>query len=110
MVELRHVHWVAAKHVLRHLCGTIGYGFRYVLGGEVRLQGYTDLDWAGNAEERKSTSVCCFNLGSTMISWFSRKQTFVALSTTQVEYIKTKFASQGAVCLWKLLAGLLIRS
>jgi hypothetical protein len=83
MVELRHFHWVATKHVLRYLCGTIGYGMRYDLGGEVRLQGYTDFDWAGSAVDRKSTSGCCFNLGSTMISWFSRKQTSVALNTTR---------------------------
>jgi hypothetical protein len=44
MVESRHFHWVAAEHVLRYLHGTIGYGLRYVLGGEVRLQGYTDSD------------------------------------------------------------------
>ena len=40
MVESRHVHWVPAKHVLRYLHGTVGYGLRYVSGGEVRLQGY----------------------------------------------------------------------
>jgi hypothetical protein len=44
MVEPRHFHWVATKHVLRYLHGTVGYGLRYVSGGEVRLQGYTDSD------------------------------------------------------------------
>jgi hypothetical protein len=106
MVEPRHFHWVAAKHVLRYLCGTVGYGLRYVSGGEVRLQGYTDSDWAGSAVDRKSTSGCCFSLGSTMISWFSRKQTSVALSTTEAEYIAASVASREAVWLWKLLAGL----
>jgi hypothetical protein len=38
MVEPRHFHWVATKHVLRYLRGTVGYGLRYVSGGEVRLQ------------------------------------------------------------------------
>jgi hypothetical protein len=47
MVDSRHYHWVATKHVLRYLHGTIGYGLRYVSGGEVKLQGYTDSDWAG---------------------------------------------------------------
>jgi hypothetical protein len=106
MVEPRHFHWVATKHVLRYLCGTVGYGLRYDSGGEVRLQGYTDFDWAGSAVDRKSTSGCCFSLGSTMISWFSRKQTFVALSTTEVEYIAASVASHEAVWLQKLLAGL----
>jgi hypothetical protein len=106
MVESRHFHWVATKHVLRYLRGTIGYGLRYVSGGEVRLQGYTDSDWAGSAVDRKSTSGCCFSLGSTMISWFSRKQTFVALSTTEAEYITASVTSREAVWLQKLLAGL----
>jgi len=41
MVELRHVHWMEANHILRYLHGTVGYGLRYVLGGDVKLQGYT---------------------------------------------------------------------
>jgi hypothetical protein len=44
MVEPRHVHLVVAKHVLRYMHGTVGYGLRYVLDGEVKLQGYTDSD------------------------------------------------------------------
>ena len=44
MYELRHMHWVAAKHVLRYLCGTVGYGLRYTSIGGVRLFAYTDLD------------------------------------------------------------------
>jgi hypothetical protein len=68
MVEPRHFHWVATMHVLSYLCGTILYGMRYDLGGEVRLQGYTDSDWAGSAVDRKSTLRCYFNFGSIMIS------------------------------------------
>jgi hypothetical protein len=80
MVEPRHFHWVARKHVLRYLRGTVGYSLRYVLGGEVRLQGYNDSNWLGSAVDRKSTSGCCFNLGSAMISYIRKKHTFVALS------------------------------
>jgi hypothetical protein len=79
MVEPRHVHWIATKHVLRYLHGTVGYGFRYVSDGEVKLQGYTDSEWEGSAVDQKSTSGCCLSLGSCMISWLSRKQTSVAL-------------------------------
>jgi hypothetical protein len=43
------------------------------------LHGYTDFDWTGSALDRKSTSGCCFSLGSAMISWLSRKKNFVAL-------------------------------
>ena len=47
MTDSRHVHWIAAKHVLRYLHGTIGYGLRYTSAGDVTLSGYTDSDWAG---------------------------------------------------------------
>jgi hypothetical protein len=56
--------------------------------------------------DRKSTSRCCFNLRSSMISWLSRKQTSVALGTSEAEYIATSVASREAVSLWKLLAGI----
>jgi hypothetical protein len=81
------------KHMLRYLHGTVGYGLRYVWGGDVKLQGYTDSNWAGSAVELKRTSRCCFNMESCMISWLSRKQTSVALSTSESEYIATSVAS-----------------
>ena len=63
MCEPRHTHWVAAKHVLRYLRGTIGYGLRYTADSDMQLVGYTDSDWEGSVEDRKSTSGCCFSLG-----------------------------------------------
>jgi hypothetical protein len=61
---------------------------------------------AGIAIDRKSTSGCCFSLGSGMISWFSMKQTSVALNTTEAEYMATCLACTEAVWLPKLLSGL----
>jgi hypothetical protein len=52
-----------AKHMLRYLHGTIGYGLRYVSGGDEKLQGYTDSDWTENAMDRKSTSRVLFQSG-----------------------------------------------
>jgi hypothetical protein len=104
MVEPRGVHLIAAKHVMRYLKGTIDYGLRYVLDREISLEGYTDSDWDGSVVDRKSTSGCCFSLGSTMISWFSRKKTSVALGIAEAEYIATCLASNKAVWIWKLLA------
>ena len=68
----------------------------------------TDSDWAGSVEDRKSTSGCCFSLGSAVISWFSRKQSSVALSSTEAEaeYIAACMAAREVVWLRKLLAGL----
>jgi hypothetical protein len=106
MVEPRRVHFVVAKHVLRYLKGTIDYRLRYVLDREISLQGYTDSDWAGSVTDRKCTSECCFYLGSTMTSWFNKKQTIMALNTVEAEYIVACSASREAMWLWKLLAGL----
>eukprot|EP00253_Pinus_taeda_P008797 PITA_08797 len=63
MCEPRKVQWVAAKHILRYLQGTLDYGLDYRQGDGVRLVGYTDSDWAGCASDRKSTSGCCFWVG-----------------------------------------------
>jgi hypothetical protein len=105
MVEPRRVHWVAAKHVLRYLCGTVDYGLDYLRGDRVRLVGYTDSDWTGCVNDRKSTSGC-FGLGSTVVSWFSWKQKSVALSSAEVEYMATSQTNCEAIWLRKLLVGL----
>ena len=68
MTDPRHVHWIAAKHVLRYLHGMIGYGLRYTFVGGVRLFGYTDSDWVDSVVDEKSTSGYCFSMGSAMIS------------------------------------------
>jgi hypothetical protein len=72
----------------------------------MRSQGYADADWAGSAVDRKSTSGCCFTLGSAMVFWCTNKQTSVPLSTAEVEYIALCVAIHKAVWLRKLLADL----
>ena len=99
------MHWVAAKHVLRYLRGTVGYGLRYTSSSDLTLVSYSNSDWVGSVDDRKSTSRCCFNLGSAMVSWFSGKQSSVALSTAEAEYIDACMAAREAVWLRKLLAG-----
>ena len=97
---------MAAKHILRYLQGTVDYGMDYRQGDGVRLVGYTDSDWAGCASDRKSTSRCCFGLGSAVVSWFSRKQQSVALSSAEAEYMAASLASCEAIWLRKMLFGL----
>ena len=70
------------------------------------LHGYTDVDWAGSVVDRKSTSGCCFNLGSASISWMSRKQKSVALSTAEAKYIAASMAYCEAIWLRKLFSEL----
>jgi hypothetical protein len=54
MSEPRQTRWIAAKHVLRYLRGTVGYGLRYASSVDMRLQGYADGDWAGRIVDQKS--------------------------------------------------------
>jgi hypothetical protein len=106
LVEPRHVHLVAAKHVMRYLKGTLDWGLNYDGDHDFTLSGYTGLEWDGSVFDRKSTSGRCFSLGSTMISWQSRKQSSIALSTTETEYIAACSANCETVWLRKLLTGL----
>ena len=101
--DLKHIQWVAAKHVLKYVRGTITYGLRYISTSGVLLSRYADLVRAGNAVDRKSTSGYCFSMGSAMISWSSRKQGSIAQSTAEAEYIATSDAYKEVVWLRKLL-------
>ena len=80
LTDPRHVHLIVAKHILRYLKGTIDYGLKYEANQKINLEGYVDLDWEGSAIDRKSTSGCCFSMGSSVISWFSRKQSLEEIS------------------------------
>jgi hypothetical protein len=106
LVEPRHVHLVDAKHVMRYLKGTLDCGLSYDGDHDFTLSGYTDSDWAGSVSDRKRTSGCCFSLGSSIISWKSRKQSSITLSTAEAKYIVVCSANYEAIWLRKLLTGL----
>ena len=106
LADLRHAHLIATKHILRYLRGTIDYGIKYEVNQKINLEGYVDSDWAGSAIDRKRNLGCCFSMGSGVISWFSRKQSCVALSTAEVEYVTTCSASCEAIRLRKILSNL----
>ena len=106
LVEPRHVHLVAPKHMMRCLKGMMDCGLCYTGDCDFRLYGYTDSDWARSASTRKSTSRCCFSLGSAMTSWKSRKQSSIVLNMAEAEYIAACSASCKIIWLWKLLTSL----
>ena len=77
-------HWIALKRVLRYLQGTRNYGL--VLGGSsVELSGWCDADWANDKDTRRSVSGYIFNIGDGVISWQSKRQPTVAMSSTEAE-------------------------
>ena len=85
----RHVHLMVAKHELRYMKGTIDYGLKYEANQKINLEGYEDSDWAGNAIDRKRTLGCYFSMRSGVISWCSKKQSCMALSTAREKYVAT---------------------
>jgi hypothetical protein len=91
---------------LRYLQGIIGYGLRYASSVDLSPQGYADADLARSTVDTKITSGCFITLGSTMVSWCSRKKSSMALSTTEAEYIALCVAVHEAVWLCKLLTDL----
>ena len=80
-------HMLAVKRILRYIRGTSDYGLWYSRNDGLELVAYSDADWAGCRDDRKSTSGGAFYLGNSCVSWFSKKQESVSLSTTEAEYI-----------------------
>jgi len=96
-------HWTAVKRILRYLKGTEDLGL--VLGGStsVSLHGYSDADWGGDRDTRKSTTGYVFFIGNGCVSWQTKKQPTTALSTTEAEYLSLSTASQEMLWLRQLL-------
>jgi len=82
-------HLMAVKRILRYLVHTPNFGLWYPKGSNFNLLGY----YAGCKVERKSTSGTCQFLGRSLVSWSSKKQNFIALSTAEAEYVAV-----GACC------------
>ena len=80
-------HMVAVKRIFRYLVHTPNYGLWYPKGSSFSLCGYTDSDWAGDKDDRKSTSGACQFLGRSLVCWSSKKQNCISLSTAEAEYV-----------------------
>ena len=99
-------HWTGVKRILRYLKSTSDLGLHFTSNDVDDLVGYSDSDWAGDLDDRKSTSGYLFKLCGAPISWRSKKQTSVALSTAEAEYIALSSATQEAVWLRQLTSEL----
>jgi hypothetical protein len=83
----KQVHLRAVKRILRYLVYTPKFGLWYPKGSTFDVIGYSDADWAICKIDRKSTLGTCQFLGRSLVSWASKKQNFIALSTAEAEYI-----------------------
>ncbi|KAK2407959.1 putative mitochondrial protein [Trifolium repens] len=97
------LHLKVAKRVFRYLKGTTDFGIFYKKNGESVLTGFTDSDYAGDLDDRRSTSGNVFMMGSAAVSWASKKQQVVTLSTTEAEFIAAANSACQAIWLRRIL-------
>nr|KYP51619.1 Copia protein [Cajanus cajan] len=86
-VKPKEVHLQVVKRITRYLKGTTNLGISFYRSHNFALLGYYDADYAGDKWERKSTSEGCHFLGRCLVSWTSRRQSTISLSTCEAEYI-----------------------
>ncbi|KAH9789507.1 Integrase catalytic domain-containing protein [Citrus sinensis] len=95
-------HWIVVKRILRYIRGTSDVALCY--GGlEFTVRGYVDSDFAGDLDKRKSITGYVFALAGAAVSWVSKLQTVVALSTTEAEYMAATQACKEAIWIQRLL-------
>lgn len=99
-------HWQAAKRILRYIKGTLNFGLYYACGEKFELKGYSDSDWGRDPVEKKSTTGNVFFGSSTAFSWSSKKQSIVALSSCEAEYVAAASTVCKAIWLKNLLGAL----
>ena len=82
----RSVHYAAILQILRYVKGTLYHGLHYSSRSFLELHAYLDVDWAGDSTNRCSITGFCFLLGTSLISWCSKKRDVVSHSSTEAEY------------------------
>ncbi|GKD04432.1 hypothetical protein Tco_1179406 [Tanacetum coccineum] len=90
-------HLEAVKHIFRYIKGTMHLGLWYPKGSDIETKVYADSDHVGDYVDRKSTSGICTFIGYCLTSWFLKKQTALAISTIEAEYVSVGKACQQAL-------------
>ena len=103
MESLKYSHWKVGKRILRYIEGTTTYGLWYTASTYSMLTGYTDSDYAGSIDDRKSTSGYAFLFGKNLISWAFKKQPIVSIPSVEEEYVAATTEACHAVWLKRLL-------
>ena len=93
---------------MRYLKGIEESGLGYKKGGNLDLKVFSDIDWAGSINDRKSTSGGAFILGKRLVSWTSKKQNYISQSIAEAEYVATTVNCSNIVWFKQLLAGMKI--
>ena len=86
MQALCQTHLVDVRRLLRYLKGTSSHNLYFPSGNSLQLEGFSDADWAGCADTRRSVTGWCMFLGNALISWKSKKQARVSKSSTESKY------------------------
>ena len=97
------LHLQAAKRALRYLKGTVNYGIHYKKGGDSELLAFTDSGYALDMEDRKSVSGYVFLMSLGVVSWCSKKQPIVTLSTTKAEFVAAAVCACQAIWMKRIL-------
>uniref|UniRef100_A0AAV1U0S8 Reverse transcriptase Ty1/copia-type domain-containing protein n=1 Tax=Peronospora matthiolae TaxID=2874970 RepID=A0AAV1U0S8_9STRA len=101
-------YWVAVKRIFRYLLGTKMHGICYKPNAKIGFRCYSDADWAGDLADRKSTSGYVFMLLGAPVSWGSKKQPSVSLSTSEAEYIALSLSIQEGKWIHRLLCEMMM--
>ncbi|GKD26557.1 retrovirus-related pol polyprotein from transposon TNT 1-94 [Tanacetum coccineum] len=96
-------HLEAVKRIVRYIKGTMHLGLWYPKGTDIETVVFADFDHAEDYVDRKSTSSICTFVGSCLTSWLSKKQTALAISTTEAEYVSVEKACQQALSMKQAL-------
>ena len=96
-------HMTALKRIIKYVKTTAEFGVWYSKDTSDVLARYSNVDWAGNADDRKSTSGGCFYVGNNLVSWMSKNQNSISLSTAEAEYIAAGIYCTQLLWMQKLL-------
>jgi histone deacetylase 1/2 len=96
-------HWEAVKRILRYVQGTIGLGLTIKRSNSMLVSAFSDADWAGCPDDRRSTGGFAVYLGCNLVSWCARKQPTVSRSSTEAEYKSLANATAEVMWIQKLL-------
>jgi hypothetical protein len=96
--------WTVVKRILRYIADTLDYGLKFYKNSPLQIHSYSDADWAGNFDDRRSTSRFCVYLGRNFVSLCSKKQPTVSCSSTEAEYHSLALTCTEVMWLEHLLA------